>query len=58
MRDVMLIPNVPKATPGSYKEYQHLESLFVNHCGQLGRSVADVDLDIWTQYSRSGAMSD
>ena len=53
MRDEMGLSDIPKSTPGNYKEYARLEKLFVEHCHSLGRSVADLDLAIWTKYSRS-----
>ncbi len=53
MRDELGIPNVPKATPGNYKEYARLEGLFVQHCKSVNRPVAELDLEIWKHYSRS-----
>ena len=53
MREEMNVQNAPKSTPGNYKEYARLESLFVAHCRALGRSVAGLDLEIWKRYSRS-----
>ena len=53
MRDEMGISDVPKSTPGNRKEYAKLESLFVQHCAEAKRNVAELDLEIWTKYSRS-----
>lgn len=52
LRDVLGIVEVPASTPSSYRQYRELESRFVEHCRALGRSVADVDLEIWNQYAR------
>lgn len=47
------VANVPDATP-SEKRYAELEKVFLDICNVMfhGRSIAEVDLAIWTQYSK------
>ena len=42
----------PKSTP-SGKKYLELEQAFLAHAKELGRDVAELDLDIWTRYTKS-----
>ena len=51
IREELKIEKVPKATPGNIKTYQQLEQIFVNHCKDLGKTVPELDLEIWTKYS-------
>lgn len=50
LRDILGVADVPYSTPNKYKHYRELECRFLAHCRDLGRSVADVDQEIWTQY--------
>jgi len=45
------IPNVPKSTPGSKKEYKRLEQEVLKFADDAGMSPADYDLMIWNKYS-------
>lgn len=38
---------VPLATPSSSSTYRRLEDAFIHECDAVGRSPADMDLDIW-----------
>lgn len=42
--------DVPKTTP-SKKKYQKIESDFIHECHKAGKKVADMDLEIWKEYS-------
>ena len=44
--------NVPKATPGSKKQYQATEKIFLEVADRMGRTSADMDLLIWRVYSK------
>lgn len=46
--------DVPKATPGE-KDYLRLEKIFLELADKSGKSVADFDLELWTQYSTRSA---
>ena len=39
--------DAPKATPTNPKEYKRLEDLFLAECDKHGKSVAEMDLEIW-----------
>jgi thermostable 8-oxoguanine DNA glycosylase len=43
---------VPKSTPGSNKQYKEIENLFLDYVKKSGKSVAELDLDIWRSYSK------
>ena len=42
--------NVPKSTPTG-KKYLELEQIFLNYADKLGKTPADLDLEIWNKYS-------
>lgn len=42
--------NVPKSTP-SKKKYGQIEKDFLTECDKAGKSVADMDLEIWKSYA-------
>ena len=52
MRDEMSVENVPKSTPSSKKEYKRLEDLFLKHADELGKTPAELDLEVWRSYAR------
>lgn len=43
--------NIPKSTPQSKKRYDDIEKLFVDEAKALGKTPADLDLEIWRKYS-------
>ena len=45
------VPNVPKSTPSSNKEYLRLEQSFLNLADKNNISPADFDLQIWNKYA-------
>jgi hypothetical protein len=52
MRNEMGLENIPKSTPSNPKQYARLEKIFCDHCDSLGKTVDDLDLEIWTKYSQ------
>lgn len=44
--------NAPRVTP-SRKKYIELENIFLDYCDQLGKTPAELDLEIWKKYSSS-----
>ena len=52
MKNEMGVEDVPKSTPSSKKEYERLEQIFLNHADELGKTPADLDLEIWKRYAR------
>ena len=50
LRQEMKISNVPKSTP-SKNRYRELESIFLSIAEKQSKSVADLDLEIWSKYS-------
>ena len=53
MRDVLKINNVPKNTP-SGKRYDVLEQLFLDYANSINKKPAELDLEIWKKYNKSG----
>ncbi len=51
MKENSLDTNVPKNTP-SGKKYARLETKFIEYCDGLGKSIAEVDLEIWKTYQK------
>lgn len=43
---------VPKSTPQSKKRYEELEKLFLDWADSQGRSLAELDLELWNKYAR------
>jgi thermostable 8-oxoguanine DNA glycosylase len=43
-------PKIPKATP-SKKDYERIEYYFLNEANKEGKTAADLDLQIWKNYS-------
>ena len=52
MKNEMGVENVPKSTPSSKKEYKRLEDLFLKHADELGKTPAELDLEVWKRYAR------
>jgi len=53
MRDHLGIMDAPVGTPGSKKQYLKYEDMFINWAKtQKGKTVAQLDLEIWNSYSR------
>jgi thermostable 8-oxoguanine DNA glycosylase len=50
MRDVLKV-DAPLSTP-SKKKYLELEKIFLDYVKSTGKTVQEVDLDIWKQYSQ------
>lgn len=42
--------NIPIATPASSKQYQHLEQLYLSEVAKSGKTVAELDLEVWNRY--------
>jgi thermostable 8-oxoguanine DNA glycosylase len=47
---IMGVPNVPKTTPSSDKEYTRLEKEFLTFVKKYNTTVADLDLAIWNEF--------
>jgi thermostable 8-oxoguanine DNA glycosylase len=45
--------DAPKSTPSNENTYHYFANIFKNIARQLGKSVTDLDLEIWKQYSRT-----
>jgi len=43
---------VPKATPSNKKQYRKLEEDFLFECELVGKTAADLDLEIWKSYAK------
>ena len=43
----------PKSTPSNENTYHYFANIFKNIARQLGKSVTDLDLEIWKQYSKT-----
>ncbi len=46
------VPDVPKSTPSSKKEYERLENIFLNICRKRRISPAKLDLKVWSSYAK------
>lgn len=44
--------NVPKSTP-SGERYRLLEDTFLDHCVTVGKTPAELDLEIWSRYNKA-----
>jgi thermostable 8-oxoguanine DNA glycosylase len=44
------VQDVPKSTPTSRKLYLRLEAEFLKLSDESGKSVADLDLEVWNKY--------
>lgn len=51
LRDTLHLDVVTKSTPSSPALYSRLENAFLAHCKAVGKSPADLDLEIWRFYS-------
>lgn len=49
--DIIGVPNVPKSTPSSNKEYLRLEQEFLKACDHYKMKPAELDLRVWNEYS-------
>ena len=47
--------DAPKSTPTNESTYHYFANIFKNIARQLGKSVTDLDLEIWKQYSGTTA---
>jgi thermostable 8-oxoguanine DNA glycosylase len=47
--------DAPKSTPTNENTYYYFANIFKNIARQLGKSVTDLDLEIWKQYSGTAA---
>lgn len=47
--------DAPKSTPTNESTYRYFANIFKNIARQLGKSVTDLDLEIWKQYSGTTA---
>lgn len=47
--------DAPKSTPSNENTYHYFANIFKNIARQLGKSVTDLDLEIWKQYSGTPA---
>jgi len=47
--------DAPKSTPTNENTYRYFANIFKNIARQLGKSVTDLDLEIWKQYSGTAA---
>ena len=47
--------DAPKSTPTNENTYHYFANIFKNIARQLGKSVTDLDLEIWKQYSGTTA---
>ena len=45
--------DAPKSTPSNENTYHYFANIFKNIARQLGKSVTDLDLQIWKQYSKT-----
>lgn len=45
--------DAPKSTPSNENTYHYFANIFKNIARQLGKSVTDLDLEIWKQYSKT-----
>ena len=45
--------NAPKSTPSNENVYHYFANIFKDIARQLGKSVTDLDLEIWKQYSKT-----
>jgi thermostable 8-oxoguanine DNA glycosylase len=45
--------DAPKSTPSNENTYYYFANIFKNIARQLGKTVTDLDLEIWKQYSRT-----
>lgn len=43
--------DVPKTTPTG-KKYRELEKAFIEHCDEVGKDIATLDLEVWNRYAR------
>ena len=46
--------DVPKTTPTG-KRYRELEKAFIEHCDEVGKDIATLDLEVWNRYSRKAS---
>ena len=47
--------DAPKSTPSNENTYRYFANIFKNIARQLGKSVTDLDLEIWKEYSGTTA---
>ena len=47
--------DAPKSTPSNENTYHYFANIFKNIARQLGKSVTDLDLEIWKEYSGTAA---
>jgi thermostable 8-oxoguanine DNA glycosylase len=47
--------DAPKSTPSNENTYHYFANIFKNIARQLGKTVTDLDLEIWKQYSGTAA---
>jgi len=45
--------DAPKSTPSNENTYHYFANIFKNIARQLGKTVTDLDLEIWRQYSKT-----
>ena len=45
--------NAPKSTPSSKKVYDYWADIFKDYARQLGKSVRELDIEIWKEYSNT-----
>ena len=45
--------DAPKSTPSNENTYYYFANIFKNIARQLGKTVTDLDLEIWRQYSKT-----
>jgi thermostable 8-oxoguanine DNA glycosylase len=45
--------DAPKSTPSNENTYYYFANIFKNIARQLGKTVTDLDLEIWKQYSKT-----
>jgi thermostable 8-oxoguanine DNA glycosylase len=45
--------DAPKSTPSNENTYHYFANIFKNIARQLGKTVTDLDLEIWKQYSKT-----
>jgi thermostable 8-oxoguanine DNA glycosylase len=51
MRDYLGESNIPTSTPGSKKEYNRLEKIYLDYADEIGVDSAELDLAIWKIYA-------
>jgi len=54
LKTVKKCKNVPKVTPSSGARYRLWETRFLYFCDRLGKTPAQLDLEIWNQRSKNG----